>query len=144
MAMRSKVVLAIVVVLFCTTVTGTATCALDMDRLLQVLAWSANTSDYDMSIDIIRRPHTGLYGGLGYVIAEGNPMFAGDPEYFRDVLDLKNAIIEVMPEVLPQPWSTIALLAMILNSGQAVVNNNRVFATVGLPTQFTLAYRYRW
>ena len=118
--------------------------AIDIDDVLQFLAWSANTSDYNMSIDIVRQHQTVRRGNTTYTITEGNPMFAGNPEYFRTVLDLKNAFIEIAPDVLPKPWSTLALLAVFVSSGGAVAHNNRCFEIVGWPTQFTLAYRYRW
>jgi len=97
-----------------------------------------------MSIDIIRRPRTGLYGGVEYVIAEGNPMFAGDIEYCRTVIDVKNAFVEIAPDVLPKPWSTLALLGIALHSGSAVAHNNSVFEMVDQPMQYTLAFRIRW
>jgi len=143
-AMRSKAALVMVAVLLYIAIAAPASHALDVDRLLQVLAWSANTSDYNMSIDLVRQPQTVRRGNATYTITEGNPMFVGDVEYFRTVLDLKNVLIEVAPDVLPKPWSTLALLAVFVSSGEAVAHNNRCFETVGWPTQFTLAYRYRW
>jgi hypothetical protein len=131
------------VILLILLLTGTVV-AMDIDDVLQFLAWSANTSDYNMSIDIVRQSQTVRRGNTTYTITEGNPMFAGNPEYSRTVLDLKNAFIEIAPDVLPKPWSTLALLGVVLTSGHAVANNNKILAMVGEPIQITLAYRYRW
>ena len=131
------------VILLILLLTGTVV-AMDIDDVLQFLAWSANTSDYNMSIDLVRQPQTMRCGNATYTITEGNPMFAGNPEYCKTITDIKNAIIEIAPDVLPKPLSTMVLLAIIVTNGEAVAHNNRCFEIVGWPTQFTLAYRYRW
>ena len=143
-AMRSKVALVLIAVLLYIAIAVPAAYALDVDRLLQVLAWSANTSDYNMSIDVVRQPVVLQRGLRTYIITESNPMFMGDVEYSETVVEIKNTFIEVVPDVLPKPWSTLALLVVFVTSGEAVANNNRCFEMVGWPTQFTLAYRYRW
>lgn len=144
MGMRTKVATTIAALLLCIIVANITVCASGLDRVLQFLAWSATTSDYNMSIDIVKQPRTGWYGLREYTISEGNPMFAGRPEFTKTFIDIKNAFVEIVPDVLPKPWSTLVLLGIALQSGAAVAHNNSVFESVGEPIEYTLAFRIRW
>jgi len=148
MDMRPKTAITIAAVLLLCIAANVTVCAssFDVDKLLQFLAWSANTSDYNMTVDIgiLERPFYKLHNGRVWRIREGNPMFAGNPEYCKTITDIKNAIIEIAPDVLPKPLSTMALLAIIVTNGGAVTNNNRLAEMMGEPIRLTFAYRHRW